>query len=270
MASPGKRDFRNPSGLLRRRWHHRGRAVDHVSSGEVAATLLVLACASMVQATAGFGFALLSMPLLSTIIGPPSALAVTSLVAIVNSGTTAIVSRTEADRTLLRRLVVAAIVGMPAGLWLLETVSVRTMQLVISATVALSAVLLGSGLRLRRVGATTDIAAGLLSGALGTSTGTSGPPIVISLQSRALPAATLRATISTQFAATGWIGVVLLSVRGHVDRADVLVALAALPVLLVSWTIGARSFRRLTQTHYDALVVVLLLVAAGVGAVRAL
>jgi uncharacterized membrane protein YfcA len=263
MASPGKRDFRNPSGLLRRRWHHRGRAVDHVSSGEVAATLLVLACASMVQATAGFGFALLSMPLLSTIIGPPSALAVTSLVAIVNSGT-------EADRTLLRRLVVAAIVGMPAGLWLLETVSVRTMQLVISATVALSAVLLGSGLRLRRVGATTDIAAGLLSGALGTSTGTSGPPIVISLQSRALPAATLRATISTQFAATGWISVGLLSVRGHVDRADVLVALAALPVLLVSWTIGARSFRRLTQTHYDALVVVLLLVAAGVGAVRAL
>jgi hypothetical protein len=244
--------------------------VDHVSSGEVAATLLVLAFASMVQATAGFGFALLSMPLLSTIIGPPSALAVTSMVSIVNSGTTAVVSRADADRTLLRRLVVAAVAGMPVGLWLLESVSVRTMQLVISATVAVSAVLLGSGLRLRRVGATTDIAAGLVSGVLGTSTGTSGPPIVISLQSRNMAASKLRATTATQFAATGWISVVLLSARGHVRREDVFVALAALPVLLVSWSIGARSFRRLTQTHYDALVVVLLLAAAAAGAIRAL
>jgi uncharacterized membrane protein YfcA len=241
-----------------------------VSGGEVVATLGVLALASMVQATAGFGFALVSMPLLSTVIGPSSALAVTSLVAIVNSGTTAITSRAHAERAILRRLVVAALVGMPFGLVLLETVPVRAMQMAIAVTVALAAVVLGSGLRLRHVGPVMDVAAGLTSGVLGTSTGTSGPPIVLCLQSRALPAAVLRATTATQFVATGWVSIVLLTAFGHVGRAELLVALAALPVLGVSWSVGNRSFRRLTQRHYDGLVVTLLLAAATVAFVGAL
>jgi uncharacterized membrane protein YfcA len=240
-----------------------------VSGAEVAATLAVLLLASAVQATAGFGFALLSMPLLSAIIGPGSALAITSLLSIVNSGATALTSREHADRSALRRLVVAAIVGMPAGLWLLESVSERAMQILISVTVALSAVLLGLGLRFRRVDPRAEIGAGLLSGALATSTGTSGPPIVICLQSRGLPAARLRATIASQFLATGWISVVLLALRGHIDVEDVVVALIAVPVMFGSWSIGARYFHRLTQSRYDALVVVLLLVAAGIGIVRA-
>jgi uncharacterized membrane protein YfcA len=241
-----------------------------VSASDVVLTLSVLALASAVQATAGFGFALVSMPLLSAVIGPASALATTSLVAIVNSAATAVSARAHADRSSLRRMAIAAIVGMPIGLWLLETASVRTMQIVISLTVAAAAVLIGAGFRLRRAGAGTEVAAGLLSGALGTSTGTSGPPIVICLQSRGLPAAKLRATISSQFVATGWLSVVLLAARGHVHRDDVFMALAALPLLALSWLLGARSFRRLSQRHYDSLVVGLLLAVAAVGLGHAL
>jgi uncharacterized membrane protein YfcA len=240
-----------------------------LSAAEVAETLCVLAAASVVQAIAGFGFALLAMPLLSTIIGPPSALAVTSLVSIVNSGATAITSREHAERASLRRLVVAALVGMPFGLWLLENAPESVMQIAISVTVALFALLIGAGFRFRHVSALGEVAAGVLSGALGTSTGTSGPPIVICLQSRGLAAARLRATTASQFLATGWVSVLLLSLRGHVDRADVLVALASLPILFISWSFGARSFQRLAQHHYDRLVVALLLAASLVGLVRA-
>jgi hypothetical protein len=49
----------------------------------------------------------------------------------------------------------------------------------------------------------------------------------------------------------------------------VAVALIAVPVMFGSWTIGARSFTRLSQSRYDLLVVALLLAAAGVGIVRA-
>jgi uncharacterized membrane protein YfcA len=241
-----------------------------VSATEVVLTLAVLALASVVQATAGFGFALVSMPLLSAVIGPASALAVASQVSIVNSAATAISSRAHADRSSLRRMVFAAVAGMPIGLWLLETASVRVMQIVISVTVAIFAVLIGRGFRLRRSSARVEVAAGLLSGALGTSTGTSGPPIVICLQSRGLPAARLRATISSQFVATGWLSVALLAVRGHVGGDDVLVALAALPLLALSWMLGAHSFSRLSQRHYQSLIVALLLAVAAVGLGHAL
>jgi uncharacterized membrane protein YfcA len=158
---------------------------------------------------------------------------------------------------------------MPIGLWLLETASVRAMQIVISVTVAVSAVLIGMGFRLRHSGTGAEVAAGLLSGALGTSTGTSGPPIVICLQSRGLPAARLRATIASQFVATGWLSVALLAIRGHVGWDDVLMALAALPLLALAWTLGAHSFQRLSQRHYDSLVVALLLTVAAVGLAHA-
>jgi uncharacterized membrane protein YfcA len=241
-----------------------------VTSGEVAATLAVLALASMVQATAGFGFALLSMPLLSAVIGPTPALAVTSMVSIVNSGTTAVTSHGDADRATLRRTIVAALVGMPLGLVVLEAVSVTVMQVLIAVTVAAAALAIGVGVRVRPAGPRADLAAGFLSGMLGTSTGTSGPPIVLCLQSRGMPARPMRATLSWYFAATGWVSVVLLAARGHVHRADVLVSLAAIPILLASWSVGARSFGALTQTHYERLVVALLLAAAAVGLASAL
>ena len=241
-----------------------------MTGGEIAATLAILALASLVQATAGFGFALLSMPLLSTVIDPASALAITSLVSIVNSGATALTSHGDADRTTLRRLIFAALMGMPFGIVLLESASIRVMQVLIAATVGASALALGLGLRLSRAGRRTDAAAGFVSGVLGTSTGTSGPPIVIALQSRGMPARPMRATLSWQFAATGWVSVVLLAVRGFVDRTDVLVSIAALPILLASWSVGAHSFGRLSQSRYERLVVLLLLAAAAVGLVHAL
>jgi uncharacterized membrane protein YfcA len=239
-----------------------------MSAASIGLALVVVALASGVQAATGFGFALVSMPLLSAVAGPESALAITSLLSIANSGATAVTARAHAERPTLRRQVLAAFVGMPLGLVVLESVSAHAMELVIACTVAVSALLLGAGVRLRHAGPRTEVAVGFTSGVLATSTGTSGPPLVIALQSKALPAPVVRATLSAQFAITGWVSVVLLAVRHHIDREDVVVAVAALPILLVSWTIGASSFRRLSQRRYDAIVVALLLAAATAGAIR--
>jgi uncharacterized membrane protein YfcA len=240
-----------------------------LSGQELAAALAILAGASLVQALAGFGFALLAMPLLSVVIGPTPALATVSLVSIVNSGATALTARHEADRRSVKRQSIAAFFGMPLGLVVLESVPERGMQALIAVSVALAATALALHFRLPHVGARTEAVAGFTSGALATSTGTSGPPIVICLQSRALPAATVRATLASQFLATGWVSVVLLALRGHIDRDDVELAVLAIPVLLVSWQVGAHSFRRISQDRYDAIVVALLLGAATVAMFQA-
>src|SRR5690606_30679755 len=148
-----------------------------------------------VAAIAGFGFALLAMPLLSIVIGPTSALAVVSLVSVVNSGATALSARAEAARDVLRRQVPAAFVGMPLGIAVLESVSDRVLQVAIAAAAALVATMIGLRLRLPPLGTRADVVAGLTSGTLAPSTGTSGPPLVFSLQSKRLPAATVRATL---------------------------------------------------------------------------
>ena len=172
-----------------------GRYGAAMSGGEVMIVLVVVGVASVVQATAGFGFALTAMPLLSTTVGAEHGLAIVSMVALFNSGTTWRTAHRDIHRRTVVVMVVSAIAGMPAGLWLLATADERTMRLLIAGSVAVAALLLGSGFRLRRAGPTVDAIAGLISGALSTSTGTSGPPLVFTLRARNL-AASVRTTES--------------------------------------------------------------------------
>ena len=232
--------------------------------------VLVLGAASTVAAIAGFGFALLAMPLLSVAIGPTSALAVVSLVSVVNSGATALSARTEAERGVLRRQVPAAFAGMPLGIAVLESMSGRVLQIAIAGTVALVATVIAFRLRLPPLGERADVVAGLTSGTLATSAGMSGPPLVFNLQSKRLPAATVRATMASHFVATGWVSTALLALRGHIDRGDAFVALAALPVMLATWRLGAMSFTRISQRRYETMIASLLFASAVTAFVRAL
>lgn len=241
-----------------------------MSGAEIAIAVAILGFASLVQALTGFGFALLSMPLLSVVAGPTQALAVVSMLAITNSAATAITARDRTDRPMVKRQSIAALVGMPVGLLLLESVPERGMQALIAVSVATAAIALALKFRLSHVSPRIEAAAGFTSGALATSTGTSGPPLVICHQSLGLPAATVRATLATQFFITGWVSVALLAIRGHITPDDVVVAAFALPVMLVTWQIGARSFARISQSRYDILVVTLLLGVAAVALFQAL
>ena len=250
--------------------HNPERYGAEMTTGDLAIVLAVVAAASVVQATAGFGFALTAMPLLSTTIGAEHGLAIVSTVALFNSGTTWWTSRGEIHKPSVRAMTAASIVGMPAGLWLLDVANERVMRAAIALSVAVVAMLLAFGFRLRRPGRRADWIAGWISGALSTSTGTSGPPLVFTLRARDLPAATVRATLAAEFVLSGVVSLALLAAFDHVDRADLKASLLSLPVLLVSWRAGAAVFRRMGQNHYDRLVIVMLLSIAMVSLLRAL
>jgi uncharacterized membrane protein YfcA len=240
-----------------------------VTAAQVAGTIGVVVLAALLQSTMGFGFALLSMPILAGVIGAEHALAIVSLVSIVNSLVTASSARGHVDMPVLRSTAFAALLGMPIGLVVLETLPERAMRLTIAATVAVAAIALGSGLRVRRRGHLVDGSVGLVSGILATSTGTSGPPLVVRMQGLGLPAATVRATLSAQFVITGLASIALLAARRHIRPADVGVALVCLPALWASWRLGSRTFVRLGQHHYDRAIVVLLCASAVAGAIAA-
>jgi uncharacterized protein len=237
-----------------------------VSLSDILSTVGVVAIAAMLQAAVGFGFALVAMPLLAAVWGSEQALAVVSLVALVNSATTAVTARGHAHRATLGTITIAALAGMPFGVLALEHFPERAMRLAIAGSVAVAAGLLAFGVRIRKPGRGTNVVSGVLSGALSTSTGTSGPPLVVGLQSQSLPAPVVRSTLAAQFAITGVVSTGLLAARGHIDGDDVWLAALCIPVTIVMWQIGARLFHRFDQRRYDRVVVLLLVAAAAIGA----
>ncbi len=241
-----------------------------MTAGHVALTLVICAAASIVQATAGFGFALVAMPLLSMVIGPVHALAVISLVAMVNSTSTAVTAREHIEWRAVITTSAASVAAMPLGLLALARLDDRGLRIAIAACVALAATVLVAGFRLRRAGTAPDVIAGLISGTLSTSTGTSGPPVVLALQARQLSAPKVRATMATQFVLTSPLSIAFLAFAGKIGATDVWLALAAAPVLLLSWTIGNRLFGRIDQGRYNQLVIAMLFAIAAISIAQAL
>jgi uncharacterized membrane protein YfcA len=108
---------------------------------------------------------------------------------------------------------------------------------------------------------------GLAAGALTTTTSTNGPPILLYLLGRGVPAHQLRDTLSVTFIAFAAIGLAALAV-GAADAAlpDHAVVAAMAAAASVGHVAGRPLFAHLAERNYDRVVTALLLVSVVAGA----
>ena len=150
------------------------------------ASYLLLAC---ILAVLGFGLALISTPILLFVYEPRTVVVLTAIFSIFINAAVAWDSWHEARRRLALALFVPALFGIVVGAMVLGVVNPIYIRLGVGAIVIFSALLLVRDIRLP--GANTrwgTLFAGSASGALATSTGLAGPPIVLLLASRAVAA----------------------------------------------------------------------------------
>ena len=241
-----------------------------MSAAHLVAVVAIIAMATVVQGVSGFGFSLASMPLLAALLGVEKALAIQTTLGIASNAATAWRARGDVLRATAGRMLAAMVAGMPFGWLMLDHVSGRGLKLLVGIVVGILAILLGLKVRITATGTTVDYVSGFFSGVLSTSTGTNGPPLVVGLSGRRLPAAQQRATLSTCFAVANVIVFTALLASGRIDASVVTAVAASLPVLLATSTIGHRIFERLEQHHYERVVIVLLFASASVAIVSAL
>jgi uncharacterized membrane protein YfcA len=138
----------------------------------------IVAVAALLQSASGFGFSLIAVPIISILVGAKVSVAATDTLAFAIILSLAASGRRHVQTRVLRVVTVAAVVGMPVGLWILTHVSDRVLSMVIACVVIALTMLLMSGVSAPdRPG--IDLVAGFTSGVLATSTGTNGPPLVL-------------------------------------------------------------------------------------------
>ncbi len=213
----------------------------------------VVAIAAAAQAVSGFGFALIGTPLVAVLVGPKEAVVGLTMIGLVLVAQLSLRGRGHVDRPTVGVVTAAAIVGMPLGLVVLLLADDRVLTVVIAIAVIAFSLLLWRGARVPP-GRGTDATAGFTAGILSTSTGTSGPPIVIALSSKGMQPAVFRATISAIFLVQGAAALVAFALGGQITRDAVLVALAGLPGVIVGSLVGERGFRRLDAPTFSRLV----------------
>lgn len=141
---------------------------------------LIVFFAIFVQSASGFGLALVSMPLLVSVIGVKTA---TPLVALIGITAEIFLLRrywAALNFTAVKRLSIASILGIPLGVYVLRTVDgriVTTILGVIVTSYALYALFAPRLPQLRQSGWAYGF--GFLGGVLSGAYNTSGPPVII-------------------------------------------------------------------------------------------
>ena len=237
-----------------------------MTTGQLIVVAVGIFGAAFVQMLAGFGFALLAMPVITLAIPVEEAIVIVSILSLFTTGWQSIYLRHDAERSLARRLIMASFVGMPLGLVILNVVDDTSLKVGLGVSVLIATVLLARRLNLAHVGPTLDMACGFTSGVLNTSLGTNGPPLVFDLQARAVDANTFRATISTVFVFGNILALTLFIVDGKVTADDLRAALIAAPAWLLGQALGWPTRRHVHGERFRWLVLTLLF-AAGLTAI---
>lgn len=241
-----------------------------LSAALLLAVVIVLA-AGLVAGLTGFGFVLVSAPLLLLLFSPPIVVAVSLLLNLLASLLVVLDGwRVVQGRTVLGLLPGAAL-GLVVGGWLLRVLDAAAIKLIAGLAVMAFALLVLGGWRLpgaRSRWATT--VSGVLSGALTPTTGLSGPPIVLLFTARALPPHPFRATIAGYFVVVDVLGLVPVLTGSGITRAGMGLAGLLTPTALVGMLLGRQALRHVSPDRFRRGVLVLLVLTGCIAGVSAL
>lgn len=240
-----------------------------VSVASIVVIVAAVGVAALVQGISGFGFALVVAPAAAALFGPKAAVTLVTVLGLVIPIGMAWNLRAHLDRPLAARLAATSLLGLPIGLVALILLPTSALKALIAVGVIASALFLWRRPTFGHPGPALDVTAGMVAGALATSTGTNGPPLVLALQARRLAPDAFRATYAAISVTTNVVVTVVLVASGQFRTAMIGPALWALPLLLVCWGIGARVRDRIPAHQFRNLVLGLLVVSAAVSLVAA-
>lgn len=233
-----------------------------VSAVSIVAIVVAVGVAALVQGISGFGFALVVAPIAAALFGPKSAVTLVTMLGVVIPVGMAWNLRTHLDRALASRLAATSLLGLPIGLVALILLPASALKVLIATGVIASALFLWRRPTFGHPGAVLDVTAGIVAGALATSTGTNGPPLVLALQARQLAPDAFRATYAVISVTTNVVVTIVLLASGQFRTSTIRPALWSLPLLLVCWEVGARVRDRIPAHQFRSMVLGLLVVSA--------
>ncbi|HEV2094761.1 MAG TPA: sulfite exporter TauE/SafE family protein [Rubrobacter sp.] len=227
--------------------------------------------AGTVTGLTGFGLALISTPLLLFVYEPRTVVVLTVFFSIFINVAVVWDSWREARRPLALALLLPSVVGVVLGAEVLRILDPLYIRLAVGAVVVLSALLLMRDVRLPGAGTRWGpVVAGSASGALSTSTGLAGPPIVLLLASRGLPKAEFRSTSALYFLAMSLVGLLVLAGRGLIEGGEISLALVLVPAAMVGKIVGTAFLKRVSEGAFRALSLGLVILTGALGVATAL
>ena len=215
--------------------------------------------ASLIKSATGFGGSLIASPLLIILYGKeesvPALIALWLPIGLYLS----IKSHHDANWRRVLLLLGGGVCGLPIGMLILTTASRETVLLITGMSSILTAIALWCGFSLPVRSQTGGcLATGLVSGTLYTTTGESGPPIVLFGVNQDWNPQELRANLILYFTMASIAALVVLGAGQHLTSNSMLLGLKLVPGAIVGMLVGARLAPHLKATRYKRIALTLI------------
>ncbi len=226
---------------------------------ELAVVATVVALAAAAQMVSGFGFALLAVPLMGLAIDVKTAVVVCTICGTASNTYQAIVDRADRDTGLAIRLIIASILGMPLGWFLLEHSTSDQLKVVVGLMVLVAVVLVSRASNRAVQWRPLDWIAGFTSGVLAIATSTNGPPLVVLLRAKKLAPQVFRSTINSVFCVVALVSIAVFAMGGRITGSVGKAIVTAIPGLVIGIWFGRVVRGRLSEATFWRLVLTMLI-----------
>lgn len=234
-------------------------SLEALGISEIVVITLIMALGSLVQATIGFGMALIAAPLLLLVnpefVPGPIIVGGLSLTLMV-----AVRDRKAIDFGNIRWLIVGRAPGAGMGAWLLAAAPAASLDGLLAGMILLAVVVTVLGPPLRPTPRTL-VGAGVVSGVMGTIVSIGGPPVALLLQRD--EGSKLRATLSGYFIFSSSLSLGALTWFGQFDPPRLQLGLQLIPGAVLGFALST-PLRGLVDRNYTRPLVLVLSTFAAV------
>ncbi|MDE2790636.1 MAG: sulfite exporter TauE/SafE family protein [Paracoccaceae bacterium] len=228
--------------------------------------LIAVTAAGLVRGFAGFGTALVYVPLASLVMPPVWVLTTVMIFDVLGILPLAPRSVKDGRMSEVAVLMAGALVGLPAGVFLLTRFDTETFRTLICGLALLMLVVLASGWRLRKaLGTSAKAGVGVVAGALGGVTGAPGPPVILFYLSGPERPAMIRANNMIFLLLFEFSFLLFMAAIGYLQAVPVAVGLVlTVPYAIAGW-IGQAIFDPDRERLYRFVAYLVIAVSAIVG-----
>ncbi|SEN49862.1 Uncharacterized membrane protein YfcA [Mesobacillus persicus] len=206
----------------------------------------IILIASALQTSTGFGFSILATPFLLLLFEPAEAIQINLILSLVISCALLSKIKKEVDFGVLRRFVFGSIPGLPVGILIFLFINITTLKLGISLVILALTIMLVFKFRIQQSKG-RDLLVGAFSGALTTSIGMPGPPLLLYFSGTDTQKERLRATTLAFYLFIYLVSLVIQVIFVGTNTTIWISSAQALPLVLLGLILGQFLFKKINQ-----------------------
>lgn len=224
--------------------------------------LLVIFLAGMTQGLTGFGFALVSVPIMIILLSPKVVVPIIVIHSFVINLIILFEARKWVDLKRVWPLMIAGVAGIPIGTYLLIALDVSILKIFIGSVTMPFAIASLAGFKKHiRSEKLAFAPVGLISGLLASSTSLAGPPVILFFVNQDVEKQNFRANLVAYFTVINLVAIPALMIGDVITTAVINHALWFLPATILGAITGIKLAHKVSEKLFRNIALVIIIIA---------